>query len=118
VYEASDDPDLLHSQIDQSSRDQDALWSIASSTLRVHEANLGISLLMQSLNETIDVSAEQLRAMTTHVPTTILVLALVLVILAALSIGFRFARDASRPAILSSMFVAALVLVISMVVDK
>jgi len=88
-----------------------------SSSLHAHQSTLGISLLMQSLNDTIDLSSEQLQALTSHVPTAVLVLTLALVTLGTLSLGLRFAMDQSRPAILSAIYVIAYVLVINMMVD-
>jgi len=117
AYETPHDPALYRKTIDSSNRDQATLWSIASQALRVRPTDLGLSLLMQSLNDTIDVSAEQLQALTSHVPTAILVLTVVLMWLSTLSIGMRFARDNSRPLAMSALFVIASVVVLSMVVD-
>ncbi|MGC9991044.1 MAG: hypothetical protein ABSD52_01435 [Candidatus Cybelea sp.] len=117
AYKSLGDPVLVRNAIAQSVRDQAALWSIASSALRAHQNNLGLSLLMQTLNDTIDVSTEQRQALRGHVPTATVVLMLALVTLGTLATGLRFARDASRPAILSAIFVVASVVVISMVID-
>ena len=110
-------PALYRQAIARSDRDQALMWSIASSALRAHRSNLGLSLLVQTLNDTIDVSAEVLQAATSHVPTAIVVLALILVALGALATGFRFARDNSRPLVLSALYVLAYVIVIEMMVD-
>jgi len=96
--------------------DQSELWRIASSALYAHP-NVGLSLLVQALNDTIDVSAEQLQALTAHVPTEIVVLTLVLVTLGALSLGLRFAIDKVRPASLSAVYIVASVIVINMMID-
>ena len=72
---------------------------------------------MQTLNDTIDVSAEALQAATSHVPTAIVVLALILVALGTFATGLRFARDNSRPLVLSVIYVLAYVIVIEMMVD-
>jgi len=96
---------------------QAQLWSIASSQLKAHPTNLGLSLLMETLNDTIDVSGEQFQALTTHTPTAIISLMLLLVALATLSAGFRFARDGARPLALSALFIFANVAVVTMVVD-
>jgi MFS superfamily sulfate permease-like transporter len=85
--------------------------------MNAHPNNIGLSLLMESLNDTIDVSAEQLQALTSHVPTPIVMLTFVLVTLGALSLGLRFAADKSRPVLLSAIYVVANVVVISMMVD-
>ncbi len=110
-------PALYRQAIARSDRDQVLMWSIASSALNEHKSNLGLSLLMQTLNDTIDVSAETLEAATTHVPTAIVLLALALVALGTLTTGLRFARDNSRPLLLSAIYVLAYVIVIEMMVD-
>jgi len=110
-------PALYRQAIARSDRDQVLLWSIASSALRAQRSNLGLSLLMQTLNDTIDVSAEALQAATSHVPTAIVVLTLILVALGTLATGLRFARDNSRPLVLSVIYVLAYVIVIEMMVD-
>jgi hypothetical protein len=117
AYEAPGNLALHRRAIEQSAQDQAALWSLVSSELHAHQGSLGASLLMQSLNDTIDVSAEQLQALTSHVPTAIVVLAIALVALGMLATGLRFARDQSRPIVLSSIYVLASVIVIVMMVD-
>jgi hypothetical protein len=104
-------------EIDRSNRDQRGMWAIASPALQSRPGNLGLSLLMQTLNDTIDVSAEQLQALTTHVPTGVVVLTLLLITLGALSLGLRFALDGSRPAALSAIYVVASVIVVTMMID-
>lgn len=108
---------LYQRTLDQSTRDQDAIWAIASSELTAKPTSLGLSLLMQSLNNTIDVSTEQLQALTNHVPTAVVVLTVGLVTLGGLSIGIRFAANASRPMLLSIIYVVANVVVIGMMID-
>jgi hypothetical protein len=96
---------------------QAALWNIASGALRRQPGNLGLSLLMETLNDTIDISAEQLQALTVHVPTQVVALTLVLVTLGALSLGLRFGVHHARPAALSLVYIIASVVVISMMID-
>jgi hypothetical protein len=117
AYGTPRSPQLYAKTIDYSNNAQSALWAMASTALRKQPTNLGLSLLMQTLNDTIDVSAEQLQALTSHVPTTVIVLTLVLVTLGALSLGIRFSADKSRPATLSAVYVVASVVVISMMID-
>ena len=107
---------LYRATIAQSGRDQAVLWSIASQALHAHP-NQGLALLASSLNDTIDVSAEQLQALKSHVPTAMIVLMLALVTLEGFSLGIRFARDGARPAVLSVVFVLSCVIVITMSVD-
>jgi hypothetical protein len=117
AYETPGDRPLYGRTIAQSARQQAQLWSLASSGLRAHPANLGLSLLLESLNDTIDVSADQVQALKGHVPTAMVLFTLALVVLGALSTGVRFAHDKSRPLLLSAIYVVASVVVISMVVD-
>lgn len=117
AYATPFDSALAHRTLDQSDRDQREMWNIASSALRSRPGNLGLSLLMEALNDTIDVSAEQLQALTSHVPTAVVLLTLVLVTLGAISLGLRFAIDGSRPMALSTAYVVAFVVVIMMMID-
>ncbi|HVN69042.1 MAG TPA: hypothetical protein VMU38_05285 [Candidatus Binatia bacterium] len=117
AYSTPSAPALYARTIRESDDDQAQMWEIASSALRAHPTDLGLSLLMQTLNDTIDVSAEQLQALTIHVPTAVVVLTLVLVALGSLSLGLRFAFDGSRPGMLSAIYVVACVVVISMMID-
>jgi hypothetical protein len=116
AYSTPADPALYRRTIEQSDDDQRRLWQIASPALRAKPTQ-GMSLLVQTLNDTIDVSAEQLAALTTHVPTEVVVLTLLLVTLGALSLGLRFAISGSRPPSLSAIYVVASVVVISMMID-
>lgn len=103
--------------IAQSNRDQDEMWSIVAGALRARPASLGLSLLMETLNETIDVSAEQVQALSSHIPTAVVLLTIALVTLGTLSTGFRFAVAQSRPALFSAVFLIANVVVINMMID-
>ena len=79
--------------------------------------DLGLSLLMQSLNDTFDVAVAQQQARTSHVPTAVVLVMIMLVTFGALSLGIRFALDKSRPVLLSALYIVANVVVISMIVD-
>ncbi|HEY2476583.1 MAG TPA: hypothetical protein VGI19_17515 [Candidatus Cybelea sp.] len=116
-YQSPNDPDLDEQTRKRSNAYQEELWTIASGAVRQTPTHQGYSLLMQSLNETIDVSGEQLYALTNHVPTAILVLTLLLVVLSSFSLGLRFALHKSRPPGLTAVFVIAYVLVINMMID-
>ena len=108
---------LIHRALAASAKDQDTLWDIASSALRAHNTNLGYSLLMQTLNDTIDVSSEQRSALTQHVPVAAVMLTFSLVLIAAFSLGLSFARAGARPAVFSMIYIIAMALVFEMVLD-
>jgi len=117
AYQTPNDPQLYDRTLHEGDDEQRDMWRIASTALRARPSNLGLSLLMQTLNDTIDVSAEQLQALTTHVPTSVVTLTLVLVILGAMSLGLRYALDKSRPPVLSAVYIVAAVVVITMMID-
>jgi hypothetical protein len=117
AYQTPRNPTLYEQTLQQSDRNQSQLWQIVSTAMQADRTNLGLSLLMQTLNDTIDVSAEQLQALTTHVPTAVVTLTLVLVSLSALSVGLRFALERARPPVLSAVYVFAFVVVITMMID-
>jgi hypothetical protein len=114
VYERPDAPQLEVRK--RADRDQRALWQIANGALRAHPS-FGLSLFTQSLNETIDIIAEQRQSLASHVPIAIIILTLCLVTLGALSLGIRFAVSGSRPFFLSLFYVLAYVIVIEMMID-
>jgi hypothetical protein len=117
AYETPNNPNLKDSTLAKSDDDQSKLWNIASAAMRKAPGNLGYSLLMQSLNDTIDVSAEQLQALTTHVPIAVLVLTVLLVVVSALSLGLRFGLNKSRPPGLTLAFLITYVLAVNMMID-
>ena len=117
VYRVSGNAAFYEVSLKESDEEQAQLWSIASSDLRARPTSLGASLLLQALNDTANASAEQLQSLTSHVPTVIVLLTLALVMLGALSMGGRFARDRSRPIVLSALYVIASAVAVSMVVD-
>ena len=117
AYQSPYDPDLLRRATDRANRDQEELWSIASSALRAGKPSPGVPMLMQSLNAMIETIAQERYALESRVPTAIVVLTLCLVTLGALSLGLRFAVSGERPLILSLVYVAAYVIVIEMMID-
>jgi hypothetical protein len=116
VYQSPYDPKLTQPTTARTERDENQLWSIASSALHVR-GTIGLSLLLQSVNNLIDILAQQRQALASHVPTAIVVLTLCLVTLGALSLGVRFALDGARPLMLSIIYVVAYVIVIEMMID-
>jgi hypothetical protein len=117
-YESPNDPALMSRTADRADRDQEQLWSIASLALNARGTKLGLSLLVRSLNDTIEIIAKQRQASASHVPTAIVVLTLCLVTLGTLSLGLRFALNGSRPLILSIIYVVAYAIVIEMMIDS
>jgi hypothetical protein len=117
AYSAPNKVALFDRTLNDSERDQGTLWTIASGNLRAHENNLGYSLLMQTLNDTIDDASAQRAALTQHVPLAAVLLTLALIFIAVFSLGLSFARGGARPAVFSMIYIAALALVFEMVLD-
>ncbi len=117
AYAALSDPNVFDYQVNDSTRDLGVLWGIASDALRAHQNNLGYSLLMQTLNNTIDDSSDQRAVLTQHVPVAAVTLTFLLIVVAVFSLGLSFARAGARPAVFSMIYIAAIVLVFEMVVD-
>jgi hypothetical protein len=117
AYSTPDQPDLYARVVRDSDRQQGEMWALVSGGLRERPADLGRSLLMTTLNDTIDISSEQVAALTHHVPTPVIALTFLLVVVGAVSIGLQFARDNSRPLTLTTLYVVALALVVNLVID-
>lgn len=117
AYETPNNPAVFDGELNESVRDQGTLWNIASGALKGHETNLGYSLLMETLNDMIDVSSEQRAALTQHVPVAAVMLTLLLILIAAFSLGLSFARAGARPAVFSMIYIIAMALVFEMVLD-
>jgi hypothetical protein len=117
AYSTPGRPDLYQRVVRDSDRQQSEMWGIVSDALRKEPSNLGISLLMSTLNDTIDVSSEQLAALTHHVPTAVIVLTFVLAVIGSISVGLRFARTHERPLALTALYVISLTVVLNLVID-
>lgn len=117
AYETPSDGALFGRLVHQSDGDETELWSIASQAVTQRPANLGYSLLMQTLNDTIDVSTEQRAALTQHVPVAAVLLTFGLIVIAIFSLGLSFARAGARPAVFSMIYIAAIALVFEMDID-
>lgn len=98
--------------IERSNDDEVALWSIASSAPVATRPQL-----MAAVNGMIDVSATQLHALRSHVPTVMFLLTFALVALGTTTIGIRCALDRSRPVLLSAIYVVAYAVIIGMAID-
>jgi len=116
TYENKTGSASYQQMVDRTNHDQDILWRIASSALR-KRGTAALSQLTLSLNDMIDIVAQQRQSFASYVPTAIVVLTLCLVTLAALSLGLRFALQGSRPVIMSAVYVIAYVIVIEMMID-
>jgi hypothetical protein len=117
AYSTPGRPDLYARVIRDSDWQQAEMWGLASRALRERPTDLGRSLLMATLNDTIDVSAEQLTALSHHVPTSVILLTFILVVVSSITIGLRFAHVRSRPVILTILYAIALTLVLNLVID-
>jgi FtsH-binding integral membrane protein len=88
------------------------LWTLNARAGRADPHNVELSLLTQSLNESIDTAGAMEVALRTHIPISILGLMLLLMLGAAFATGLGFARDKAMDIPLT---VAFLVLVSALV---
>lgn len=117
AYQNPRDLNALNRAVEESEAQQGQLWRLTSDALRAHPADQGLALLMQTLNDAIDVSAEQIAALTQHVPVSLVMATLLLVVLATAATGFSFARLQARPAVFTAIYIIALTVSIGMIVD-
>jgi hypothetical protein len=117
AYQAPNSAEYFAQRQADSDRDQNALWNIVSPALAAHPTNLGYSLLMQELNDTIDDSTKQRTALTQHVPVPAIILTLTLLLVTMFSLGLSFARADRRPAMFTVIYVFSIALVFEMGID-
>ena len=117
AYQQPADPSVYERAVARSDREQEELWSTVQTALHKQPGDLGLALLMQALNDTINLAAEQLQAFEVHVPLATVVMTILLAWFAALSLGLRFARNKSRPFFMSMLNVVAYTLVLTMIID-
>lgn len=96
---------------------QDDLWSIASNAGRADFHNVQLSLLTQTLNDTIDDSAKQDAALTNHLPDAIIGLILIVTFAAALMMGVTFGRANSPNRSMALAFSILFAIVVMSIVD-
>ena len=117
AYDRPWDRTAFEAALKSSDVERERMWRIASDGLRAHPTNLGISLLVQALDDLTDLADDEHAALTQHIPTSVILFTVLLVILGAIFTGFSFARKQGRPGIFSVIYVLALTLVIQMIVD-
>ena len=96
---------------------QQQLWAVASSSLRSEPQNLGLSLLVASMNEVIDVHGERLAAHRNHVPEVILRLEMLVAIFAAGLVGYGSGVGGLRYRISTTMLAVVIPAVILLIID-
>jgi hypothetical protein len=117
AYATPGDRDLYRRVLRDNEAQQHELWGIAVAALRERPDDLGRSLLMSTLNETIDVSAEQLTALTSHVPTPVIALTFLLACVSSIAVGLRLARSDAPPLTLTVLWAIGLTVVFNLIID-
>ncbi len=96
---------------------QDRMWRIVSDAMRTSPRQLGVSLLMQVTNDTIDISSEQRAALNFRLRGSALFLVFLVAVVGALAIGLAFGYTAFRNAFVSIVFSLLLTMLVYTIID-
>ncbi len=96
---------------------QGAMWRLATREARLDPRSTTVPLLIQSLNETIDLSSDQAAVLTSHIPDLVLVVLVLIALIAAVLMGIGFGRNHHRGTASRAMFAVMLALAIGLIID-
>lgn len=116
-YQADVDPARAERASVESRRLQEAAWNIAAAQAVADPHAVAAGLLVQSLNEMIDLSAERSAARQNHVPETVLFMLLLAVLLTAVLVGFAFGKSGDRNLLTGLVFSLLVALVVFVILD-
>jgi len=116
-YKSDSDPAAQQRDQTASAALQSRMWTIVSAAMRTNPRQLGVSLLMQVTNDTIDISAEQKAALSLRLPGSALFLVFLVAVLGALAIGLVFGYTDFRNALVSAIFSLLLTVLVYTIID-
>lgn len=96
---------------------QDRLWTIAIGASGGRPQALPLSLLVQTLNDTIDLSSEQTAALTNTVPAEVLALLVFVSVVATALMGYGFGLSNTRQPGISLLFALLMTAVVYTILD-
>lgn len=96
---------------------QREIWALAASALRGEPQNLGLSLLLASMNEVIDVHGERLAAHRNHVPEIVLRLEMLVAIFCTGLVGYGCGVAAHRNRISTTALAVLIASVVLLIID-
>jgi hypothetical protein len=110
-------PHARESAAERSSRLQAEIWALTMSAARHDPRSTLTPLFVQTLNDMIDMSAQQEAVLNAVIPTPILIVLLIVVLTAAMLLGIDFGRKGSRAPVVTALFAIMIVLVVGTIVD-
>jgi hypothetical protein len=93
------------------------LWSLAAQAAHKDERSTMTPLFVASLNDTINVSAEERAVLTTHIPDVVILWLLLIAFIASATMGYGFGREGKRAPIFKAVFAVMVALVFGLVLD-
>lgn len=103
---------------DQRSRELQAkMWALAVNSGRRDPRPVVVSLFIESLNKTIDASAEQTAALAAEIPDSVIIVVIIVMLLAASLLGAAFGRAARFDWLAFCVFAVILALVVMTILD-
>jgi hypothetical protein len=116
-YKSDNDPAAQQRDQTASAALQDRMWTIVSQAMRTNPRQLGVSLLMQVTNDTIDISAEQRAALNFRLRGSALALVFLVALLGALALGLVFGYTDFRNWLVSTIFSLLLTMLVYTIID-
>jgi hypothetical protein len=96
---------------------QRTLWELADRSAQRDSHSTMVPLFLASLNDTINLSAEQRAVLSNHIPDVVIVWLLLIALIAAAMLGYGFGREGRRALIFKALFALMIALVFGLVLD-
>ena len=116
-YESDNDPAAQQRDEAATSALQGRIWTIVTEAMRANPRQLGVLLLMQVTNDTIDISAEQKAALSFRLRGSALALVFLVAVLGAVALGLVFGYTDFRNWLVSTIFSLLLTMFVYTIID-
>jgi MFS superfamily sulfate permease-like transporter len=113
---ADADPPRRAIATEQSKRLQRAMWSLAMTSAQ-REPRPMTPLFVTSLNDTIGVSTEEADALEAHIPNSVIIGLVAIILIASGMMGYDFGRQGQRAVVPKALFALTLAIAIALVLD-
>jgi hypothetical protein len=111
------DPAQLDSLRTQTVRLQDEFWKRAVAYEQKHSDPMAASLLLQSLNQSIDLESARRMAFQNHVPDSVIYVDGIVGMLAAVLVGYTFGLNGRRHIFSMCVLALAITMVLTLIID-
>lgn len=96
---------------------QRTLWELADRSAQKDPHSTMVPLFLASLNDTINLSAEQRAVLSNHIPDVVILWLLLIALIAAAMLGYGFGQEGRRALIFKAFFALMIALVFGLVLD-